>query len=155
MAYIDIKNKNWSEVIRHCGKVLYVDPDNIKARYRKCLALINQGELEKADEELIYLEDEIGGNPELEELEELYENSQRKAEGNDDEVLKKIGRKIKGNFMGPINQPEVKIDESDNKKNNEIIEKKKGGICFRIHMCFIYLFMKCFGSGKYEKKKKK
>ena len=53
MAYIDIKNKNWSEVIRHCGKVLYVDPDNIKARYRKCLALINQGELEKADEELI------------------------------------------------------------------------------------------------------
>jgi tetratricopeptide (TPR) repeat protein len=155
MAYIDIKNKNWSEVIRHCGKVLYVDPDNIKARYRKCLALINQGELEKADEELIYLEDEIGGNPELEELEELYENSQRKAEGNDDEVLKKIGRKIKGNFMGPINQPEVKIDESDNKKNNEIIEKKKGGICFRIHMCLIYLFMKCFGSGKYEKKKKK
>ena len=53
MAYIDINNKNWSEVIRHCGKVLYVDPDNIKARYRKCLALINQGELEKADEELI------------------------------------------------------------------------------------------------------
>ena len=51
-------------------------------------------------------------------------------------MLKKIGRKIKGNFMGPINQPEVKID--DNKKNNEIIEKKKGGICFRIHMCFIY-----------------
>ena len=55
--------------------------------------------------------------------------------------------------MGPINQPEVKID--DNKKNNEIIEKKKGGICFRIHMCFIYLFRKCFGSGQYEKKKKK
>ena len=68
-------------------------------------------------------------------------------------MLKKIGRKIKGNFMGPINQPEVKMD--DNKKNNEIIEKKKGGICFRIQMCFIYLFMKCFGSGKYEKKKKK
>ena len=55
-------------------------------------------------------------------------------------MLKKIERKIKGNFMGPINQPEVKID--DNKKNNEIIEKKKGGICFRNHMCFIYLFKK-------------
>ena len=68
MAYIDIKNKNWSEVIRHCGKVLYVDPDNIKARYRKCLVLINQGELEKADEELIYLEEKIGWNPELEDL---------------------------------------------------------------------------------------
>ncbi len=68
MTYIDIKNKNWNEEIRHCGIVLYVDPDNIKARYRKCLALINQGELEKAEEELIYLEDKIGENPELEEL---------------------------------------------------------------------------------------
>ena len=144
MAYIDIKNKNWKEVIRHSSKVLYIDPDNIKARYRKCLALINQGELEKADEDLIILEDQIGGNPELEELEELYENSQKKADGNDDEVLKKIGKKIKGNFTGPINQPEVKIEEN-----------KKGGICFRIHMCFIHLFRKCFGSGKYEKKKKK
>ena len=66
--YIDIKNKNWNEEIRHCVKVLYVDPDNIKSRYRKCLALINQGELEKAEEELIYLEDKIGENPELEEL---------------------------------------------------------------------------------------
>ena len=27
--------------------------------------------------------------------------------------------------MGPINQPEVKIDDNDYKKNNEIIEKKK------------------------------
>ena len=76
MTYIDIKNKNWNEVIRHCVKVLYVDPDNKKAVYRKCLALINQGELEKADEELIYLEDKIGGNPEIE---ELFENSQKKS----------------------------------------------------------------------------
>ena len=57
-----------NEEIRHWAKVLYVDPDNIKARYRKCLALINQGEIEKTDEELIYLEDKIGGNPELEEF---------------------------------------------------------------------------------------
>ena len=34
----------------------------------------------------------IGENPELE---ELFENSERKVEGNDDEVIKKIGRKIK------------------------------------------------------------
>ena len=67
MTYIDIKNKNWNEEIRHCGIVLYVDLDNKKARYRKCLALINQGELEKSEEELIYLEDKFGGNPELEE----------------------------------------------------------------------------------------
>ena len=34
MAYIDIKNKNWNKVIRYCEKVLDVDPDNIKIRYR-------------------------------------------------------------------------------------------------------------------------
>ena len=149
MAYIDIKNKNWKEVIRHSSKVLYIDPDNIKARYRKCLALINQGELEKADEDLIILEDQIGGNPELEELEELYENSQKKADGNDDEVLKKIGKKIKGNFTGPINQPEVKIEE--NKKKEDVVKKNKGGICYHLHMFCIYLCRMCFGSNKKNK----
>ena len=149
MAYIDIKNKNWKEVIRHSSKVLYIDPDNIKARYRKCLALINQGELEKADEDLIILEDQIGGNPELEELEELYENSQKKADGNDDEVLKKIGKKIKGNFTGPINQPEVKIEE--NKKKEDVVKKNKGGFCYHLHMFCIYLCRMCFGSNKKNK----
>jgi len=149
MAYIDIKNKNWKEVIRHSGKVLFIDPDNIKARYRRCLALINQGEFEKADEDLIILEDQIGGNPELEELEELFENSQKKADGNDDEVLKKIGKKIKGNFTGPINQPEIKIEEK--KKNDNVVQKNKGGFCYHLHMFCIYLCRMCFGSNKKNK----
>ena len=150
MAYIDIKTKNWNEVIRHSGKVLYIDPDNIKARYRRCLGLINQGEFEKADEDLIILEEQIGGNPELEELEELFENSQRKADGNDDEVLKKIGKKIKGNFTGPINQPEVKIEDKV-KKNEDVVKTKKGGFCYHLHMFCIYLFRMCFGSNKKNK----
>ena len=150
MAYIDIKTKNWKEVIRHSGKVLYIDPDNIKARYRRCLGLINQGEFEKADEDLIILEEQIGGNPELEELEELFENSQRKADGNDDEVLKKIGKKIKGNFTGPINQPEVKIEDNV-KKNEDVVKTKKGGFCYHLHMFCIYLFRMCFGSNKKNK----
>ena len=150
MAYIDIKTKNWKEVIRHSGKVLYIDPDNIKARYRRCLGLINQGEFEKADEDLIILEEQIGGNPELEELEELFENSQRRADGNDDEVLKKIGKKIKGNFTGPINQPEVKIEDNV-KKNEDVVKTNKGGICYHLHMFCIYLFRMCFGSNKKNK----
>ena len=53
--------------------------------------------------------------------------------------------------MGHINQPEVKIDDIDNKKNNDIIEKKKEGIYSCIHMFFIYLFRKCMKSKKRNK----
>ena len=139
MAYIDIQNKNWKECIRHSSKVLYVDADNIKARYRRCFGYIKEGNFEKADEDLIILEDQIGGSPDLEELEELFENSQKKADGNDDEVLKKIGKKIKGNFTGPINQPEVVMPK---------IQKKKKGFCNKLHAILIKIFNKCMKKNK-------
>ena len=77
MAYIDIQNKNWKECIRHSSKVLFVDVDNVKARYRRCFGYIKEGNFEKADEDLIILEDQIGGSQDLEELEELFENSKK------------------------------------------------------------------------------
>ena len=157
MAYIDIQNKNWKECIRHSSKVLYVDADNIKARYRRCFGYIKEGNFEKADEDLIILEDQIGGSPDLEELEELFENSKKKStpkvknnnnnnnDNNerkndyDENFLKKMGKNLKKKFNGPINQPEVVMPK---------IQKKKKGFCNKLHAILIKIFNKCMKKNK-------
>ena len=156
MAYIDIQNKNWKECIRHSSKVLFVDVDNIKARYRRCFGYIKEGNFEKADEDLIILEDQIGGSQDLEELEELFENSKKKSspkiknnnnENNerkndyDDNFLKKMGKNLKKKFNGPINQPEVTMPK---------IPEKKRGFCNKLHAILKNIFNKCM-----KKKNKK
>ena len=157
MAYIDIQNKNWKECIRHSSKVLYVDADNIKARYRRCFGYIKEGNFEKADEDLIILEDQIGGSPDLEELEELFENSKKKStpkvknnnnnnnDNNerkndyDENFLKKMGKNLKKKFNGPINQPEVVMPK---------IPEKKKGFCNKLHAILIKIFNKCMKKNK-------
>ena len=156
MAYIDIQNKNWKECIRHSSKVLFVDVDNVKARYRRCFGYIKEGNFEKADEDLIILEDQIGGSQDLEELEELFENSKKKSspkiknnnnENNerkndyDDNFLKKMGKNLKKKFNGPINQPEVTMPK---------IPEKKRGFCNKLHAILKNIFNKCM-----KKKNKK
>ena len=157
MAYIDIQNKNWKECIRHSSKVLYVDADNIKARYRRCFGYIKEGNFEKADEDLIILEDQIGGTQDLEELEELFENSKKKSNPKvnnnnnnnnnerkndyDDNFLKKMGKNLKKKFNGPINQPEVTMPK---------IPEKKKGFCNKLYAILVKIFSKCM-----KKKNKK
>jgi len=156
MAYIDIQNKNWKECIRHSSKVLFVDVDNIKARYRRCFGYIKEGNFEKADEDLIILEDQIGGSQDLEELEELFENSKKKSSPKiknnnndnserkndyDDNFLKKMGKNLKKKFNGPINQPEVTMPK---------IPEKKRGFCNKLHAILKNIFNKCM-----KKKNKK
>ena len=154
MAYIDIQNKNWKECIRHSSKVLFVDVDNIKARYRRCFGYIKEGNFEKADEDLIILEDQIGGSQDLEELEELFENSKKKSSPKiknnnndnserkndyDDNFLKKMGKNLKKKFNGPINQPEVVMPK---------IPEKKKGFCNKLHAILIKIFNKCMKKNK-------
>ena len=156
MAYIDIQNKNWKECIRHSSKVLFVDVDNVKARYRRCFGYIKEGNFEKADEDLIILEDQIGGSQDLEELEELFENSKKKSSPKiknnnndnnerkndyDDNFLKKMGKNLKKKFNGPINQPEVTMPK---------IPEKKRGFCNKLHAILKNIFNKCM-----KKKNKK
>ena len=156
MAYIDIQNKNWKECIRHSSKVLFVDVDNVKARYRRCFGYIKEGNFEKADEDLIILEDQIGGSQDLEELEELFENSKKKSSPKiknnnndnserkndyDDNFLKKMGKNLKKKFNGPINQPEVTMPK---------IPEKKRGFCNKLHAILKNIFNQCM-----KKKNKK
>lgn len=96
MSFIDIKKKDWDNAIRHCTKVLFVEKNHVKALYRRCTAYIYKGNFKKADEDLFELEDLIGGTKELEQLEQLFEENKRKADGNNGEFLKKMAQKIKG-----------------------------------------------------------
>ena len=139
MSFIDLKNKDWNEVIRHANKVLHADKSNVKAKYRRCYAYIKIGKFEKADEDLQDLEELIGGNDELEELEKMYEKNKKKADGNDGELLKRMGKKLKkgGNFI-----------HENNNNNNE----KKG--FFRVVWNHIKLICCCGICFKKNKKVK-
>lgn len=95
MSYIDLKKNDYTNAVRHCNKVLFVDKSHVKARYRRCKAYIHLGEFKKADEDLFELEDVIGGSNELEELEEEYESNKRRAEGKDNEFYKRMAKNFK------------------------------------------------------------
>jgi hypothetical protein len=76
ISYCYINKKDWSNAVPHLDRVIEFDKYHVKALYRRCLAYINLNKLEQADEDLIVLENLIGGSKELEELEELYEKKQ-------------------------------------------------------------------------------
>jgi hypothetical protein len=164
MAYIDIQNKNWSECIRHSSKVLFVDENNVKARYRRCFGYIKSNNLEKADEDLIVLEDQIGGSADLEELEELFENCKKKTKDSnnnnnnntrnnnknnsrdDDGFLRKMGKNLKNNFNGPINQPEVTMPKKP---------EQKRGVCTKLKAILDNIINQCFKKKNLKKEIKK
>jgi peptidylprolyl isomerase len=92
-----LKNRDWDQVIQHTSKVLEMDKKNVKALYRRCLALINKKKFDKADEDLIELEELIGGSKQLEELESLFEQSKKNVKLEEDKVYKRMFKKyVKG-----------------------------------------------------------
>ena len=116
IALCHLKLKNWLKMKTYSKKVLELDKDNIKANCRLCLANIKLGHLKKADHQLEELEKRIGGSPELEDLEKIYAKNKLNAEGNNDELLKKMGKKLTD---GKINM------YSDKKMNIKIENKEK------------------------------
>ena len=140
-----MKLKNWLKMKTYSKKVLEIDSENIKATCRLCLANIKLGHLKKADNILEDLERKIGGSPELEELEAIYAQNKLNAEGNNDELLKKMGRKLTG---GRINM------YSDKKSTFEIekikTENKLG--CFYKIKRWIRNLKKCCRKRKTKRK---
>ena len=130
MSFIDIKKKDWDNAIRHCNKVLFVEKNHVKALYRRCTAYVYKGNFKKADEDLFELEDLIGGTKELEQLEQLFEENKRKADGNNGEFLKKMAQKIKGKELfvkdtSDLNKVALNkaIDSNANKEERSVISK--------------------------------
>ena len=140
IALCNIKLKKWIKVKTYAKKILGLNKDNVKASYRLCLANIKLGHLKKADSQLEELERLIGGTPELEELEKIYDINKLNSEGNNGEFLRKMGRKLRD---GKINM------YSDKPSKNEIHEEKPAlGIISKIKNCLYNLICCC-------KKKKK
>ena len=129
-----MKLKNWLKMKTYTKKVLEIDKDNIKANCRLCLANIKLGHLKKADHQLEELEKKIGGSPELEELEKIYEKNKLNADGNNDEFLKKMGRKLANGKINMYSDKKttIEIEKVENTKkwyNFQLLNKIKK--CFR------------------------
>ena len=135
-----LKLKNWIKMKTYCKKVLELDKDNIKANCRLCLANIKLGHLKKADHLLEELEKKIGGSPELEDLERIYARNKLNAEGNNDELLKKMGKKLTDGKINMYEDKKMNIEiekvESNNKWNKFECVKN-------IKKCFKYFCSCC------------
>ena len=134
-----MKLKNWLKMKTYSKKVLEVDPDNIKANCRLCLSNIKLGHLKKADHQLEDLEKKIGGSPELEELEEIYALNKLNAEGNNDELLKKMGKKLTNGRINMYSDKKTSLEIEKVKKYNQsgwgCFEKIKKGINYLKNCC--------------------
>ena len=134
-----MKMNNWLKMKTYSKKVLELDSENIKASYRLCLANIKLGHLKKADHQLEDLEKKIGGSPELEELEEIYALNKLNAEGNNDELLKKMGKKLTNGRINMYSDKKTSLEIEKVKKSNQsqwvCFEKIKKGISYLKNCC--------------------
>lgn len=132
-----LKLQNWLKMKTYSKKVLELDSNNIKASCRLCLANIKLGHLKKADNQLEDLERKIGGTPELEELEQIYSKNKLNSDGNNDEFLKKMGKKLTD---GKINmysdkKTKIEIEKIKDKKDSWCFSKTKGCIRYIMNCC--------------------
>ena len=130
-----MKLKKWLKMKTYSKKIIAINRENIKANYRLCYANIKLGHLKKADHQLEELEQRIGGTPELEELERIYEINKLNSDGNNGEFLKKMGRKLRGGKIGMYSDKKttIKIEEKENK--GRFIDKIKNMFSFICNCC--------------------
>ena len=139
----------WIKVKTYSKKVLELNEENIKASYRLCLANIKLGHLKKADYQLEELEKLIGGTPELEELEKIYEVNKLNSEGNNGEFLRKMGRKLKTGKINMYEDKKTKIEIEAAKTDNVNI-----GYIKKIKNYLYGLISSCCKKRKIKKKNK-
>ena len=124
IALCYLKLNKWIKVKTYSKKVLGLNKQNIKVSYRLCLANIKLGHLKKADSQLEELEQIIGGTPELEELEKMYDINKLNSEGNNGEFLRKMGRKLRDGKINMYSDKKRKIDVEKEKANNGLMNRQ-------------------------------
>ena len=135
IALCNMKLKKWIKVKTYSKKALALNKDNVKAAYRLCYANIKLGHLKKADHQLEDLEKLIGGTPELEELEKIYEINKLNSEGNNGEFLKRMGRKLRDGKINMYSDKKSKFEieyekAKDSNRSVGFLTKIKNIICF-------------------------
>ena len=132
----NIKLNKWIKVKTYAKKILALNANNIKAKYRLCLANIKLGHLKKADSQLEDLERLIGGTPELEELEKIYETNKLNSEGNNGEFLRRMGKKLAGGKINIYSDKNINvIKEEKNAQKESIIQKIQKFLCCLFCCC--------------------
>jgi peptidyl-prolyl isomerase D len=100
MTYIFIKLKDWNNVISCAGKVLEIDPTNIKALYRRSYSYISLNNYDKAEDDINSLEEIIPDSKELNELKEMMKINKRKDKEKEAQIFKKMFKKnYEGKFI--------------------------------------------------------
>lgn len=129
-SFIMFQKGNWDYVIKFTSKILTIQPDNIKARYRKAMALLKMGKYTEAKEDIDYLKDKIGDTKEYDVLLKAYEekieiNKQRRSN-----FYTKISKSLAGNL---------------NDSNNSNSSHNKKGILSNLYIFFskINIFNSC------------
>ena len=149
ISLCNMKLNRWIKVKTYSKKVLELNQENIKASYRLCLANIKLGHLKKADYQLEELEKLIGGTPELEELEKIYEVNKLNSEGNNGEFLRKMGKKLKTGKINMYEDKKTKIEIEAVKTDNVNI-----GYIIKIKNYLYGLISSCCKKRKIKKKNK-
>ena len=126
LCFIYIKQKDWKSVIKFASLILRFDKENTKAIYRKCFALINLYEYEKAEESLDDLRKLMPQNSELKILENMLD--EKKTEDN----LKKM-KKYK-NMMRYYHKMNEEKEYQEMSKIGKFFYGCKG-LCRRIFCC--------------------
>ena len=94
ISYIYLKKNDWKNVILHTTKVLKINPDNTKAKYRRCIANIKLNELNKAKEDLDDLKNNLNGNSEFKMLEDMYFEKEKEMNKNEGKIYKKMFKNL-------------------------------------------------------------
>ena len=95
LSFIYFKKNEWKYVIIHSTNVLNISPNNIKAKYRRCIAYINLNELDKAKEDLNDLKNKIGNNTELKILQQMYTDKEKQVKENEGKRYKKMFKNLR------------------------------------------------------------
>ena len=95
------------------------------------------------------MEKKIGGSPELEDLERIYAKNKLNAEGNNDELLKKMGRKLANGKINMYSDKKTTIEIEKVENNNRWI---KFGCLKKIKKYFKYYIWNCCKKKKSKRK---
>ena len=94
LSFIYFKKNEWKYVILHSTNVLNINQNNIKAKYRRCIANLNLNELDKAKEDLNDLKNKIGNNTELKILQQMYIDKEKQVNENEGKRYKKMFKNL-------------------------------------------------------------
>lgn len=106
MSFIHFKQGDWESVVRATTKVLDFEKKNIKALYRRCMALHNLGKLEEGAADLHILKIELKGTKELDDLIESQSNAILKRQNDQKAFYSRVSKRYLAHSESQVTKKE-------------------------------------------------